>query len=85
MSRSTWSVQDAKNRFSAVIDAARRKPQTVTKHGKPTVVVVDAVEFARLSQLEKQKATSFAEHLLAMPSDDGEFERMDAGLRDSGL
>jgi antitoxin Phd len=85
MPRSTWSVQDAKNRFSAVIEAARRKPQTVTKHGKPAVVIVDADEFARLSQIEKQKAMSFADHLLAMPTDDGEFERMDAGLRDPGL
>ena len=38
MGRQTWSVQDAKNRFSEVVEAARRKPQTVTKHGKPAVV-----------------------------------------------
>lgn len=25
-----WSVQDAKNRFSEVVEAARREPQTVT-------------------------------------------------------
>ena len=38
MAHPTWSVQDAKNRFSEVVEAARRKPQTVTKHGKPAVV-----------------------------------------------
>ena len=27
MTRKTWSLQDAKNRFSAVVEAARRGPQ----------------------------------------------------------
>ena len=35
MPRRSWSVQDAKNQFSAVVEAARSAPQTVTKHGKP--------------------------------------------------
>lgn len=81
-----WSVQDAKNRFSEVVEAARHgTPQTVTKHGKPAVVIVSADEFARLSQLDRLHAPSFADHLLAMPSDDREFERLDGGLRDIGL
>ena len=43
MPQPTWSVQDAKNHFSEVIDAARNGgPQTVTRHGKPAVVVVSA-------------------------------------------
>jgi prevent-host-death family protein len=82
MSASSWSLQDAKNRFSAVVEAAKREPQTVTKHGKPAVVVVDAAEFARLRRLEVLNAPSFIEHLLAMPKDDGEFERVDSELRD---
>jgi antitoxin Phd len=64
---STWSVQDAKNRFSEVVEAARRKPQTVTKHGKPAVVGVAADEYERLRKLQHLKAPSFAEMLLAMP------------------
>ena len=44
-----WSVQDAKNRFSQVVEAARREPQTVTKHGKPAVVVVAVDEYERLA------------------------------------
>lgn len=75
MSRSTWSVQDAKNRFSVVVEAARHAPQTVTKHGKPAVVVVDVAEFERMRLLEQDQAPSFAEMLLAMPQDGGEFER----------
>ena len=37
-----WSVQDAKNRFSEVVAAAKRAPQTVTKHGKPVARLVPA-------------------------------------------
>ena len=83
--RSTWSVQDAKNRFSAVVEAARREPQTVTKHGKPAVVVMDAAEYERLRQQERAKAPSFAEALLAMPQDDGEFPRTKVRPRDPGF
>ncbi|CUA90620.1 prevent-host-death family protein [Chelatococcus sambhunathii] len=78
MAHRTWSVQDAKNRFSEVVEAARRKPQTVTKHGKPAVVVVAADEYERLRKLEQLKAPSFAELLLAMPQGDVEFDRLKA-------
>jgi prevent-host-death family protein len=77
-----WSVQDAKNRFSEVVEAAREKPQTVTKHGKRAVVVVAVEEYDRLKKLEKQKAITFNEHLLNMPRDDGAFERIKLRLRD---
>jgi antitoxin Phd len=82
MARGTWSVQDAKNRFSEVVEAARRRPQTVTKHGKPAVVVVAADEYDRLRKLQQLKAPSFAELLLAMPQGDVEFERLNAEPRD---
>jgi prevent-host-death family protein len=81
MARQTWSVQDAKNRFSEVVEAARRTPQTVTKHGKPAVVVMAADEYERLRKLPQLKAPSFAEMLLAMPQGDVEFERLKATLR----
>jgi len=82
MAHPTWSVQDAKNRFSEVVEAARRKPQTVTKHGKPAVVVVAADEYERLRKLQRLKAPSFAEMLLAMPQGDVEFERIKTKPRD---
>lgn len=80
--RSTWSLQDAKNRFSSVVDAAQRVPQVVTKHGKPAVVVIAADEFVRLQRLERLDAPRFVDHLLAMPTDDGAFERLSGRLRD---
>jgi antitoxin Phd len=64
-----------------LVSAARLAPQTVTIHGKPIVVVVEAREFARL----KRQATatpSFVDLLLAMPKDDGEFERIEVSPRD---
>jgi antitoxin Phd len=81
MARRSWSVQDAKNRFSEVVEAARRAPQTVTKHGKPAVVV----EYDRLRRLERAKAPSFADVILAMPQDDGEFPRRHVRVRDLDL
>ncbi len=85
MTRRNWSVQDAKNRFSEVVEAARRAPQTVTKHGRPTVVVVDIEEYDRLRRLERASAPSFTDVLLAMPQDDVEFERRDVRVRDLDL
>lgn len=82
MARQSWSIQDAKNRFSEVVEAARRKPQTVTKHGKPAVVVVAADEYERLRKLQHLKAPTFAEMLLAMPQGDIDFERLKATPRD---
>lgn len=85
MRRSSWSIQDAKNHFSEVVEAAGREPQMVTKHGKPAVVLLAADEYARLRELQRLNAVSFADLLLAMPTDDGAFERMDGDLRAAGL
>ena len=85
MESSKWSIQDAKNRFSEVVEAARQAPQTVTKHGKPAVVVVAADEYERLRRVEQATAPSFAELLLAMPQDDGDFARAKARPRDIEL
>jgi prevent-host-death family protein len=78
-------VQDAKNRFSELVAAARRAPQTVTKHGRPAVVVVGVAEYERLRRLERANAPSFVEMLLAMPQDDGEFPRVNVRMRDLDL
>lgn len=71
-----------KNRFSEVVEAARHSPQTVTKHGKPAVVMLDVTEYERLQRLA---APSFADVLLAMPQNDGEFSRDAVWMRDLDL
>ena len=85
MARRSWSVQDAKNRFSEVVEAARRAPQMVTKHGKPAVVVVDLAEYERLRRLSRARKHLRLPMLLAMPQDDGEFPRVRTRMRDLGL
>ena len=86
MDNRPWSLQDAKNRFSAVVEAARRgNPQLVTKRGAPAVVVVAAEEYARLKALDEQRAPSFVDHLLAMPQDDEAFDRLEVEPRDIRL
>ena len=72
-----WPLQDAKNRFSAVVDAALSgNPQQVTRRGKPAVVVLAVDEYERLCHMEKAAAPSFADLLLAIPQDGGEFDRL---------
>jgi prevent-host-death family protein len=82
MASPTWSVQDAKNRFSALVEAARREPQAVTKHGRPAVVVVAADEYERLRKLARLTAPNFSDMLLAMPQVGVAFERAKTKPRD---
>ena len=77
MSEARWSLQDAKNRFTTVVNAAAEgRPQTVTRRGKPVVVVLSVREFERLHQRDVGRAASFVDHLLAIPQDDMEAERV---------
>lgn len=44
-----WQIQQAKARFSEMVERTLRDgPQTVTRHGKPVAVVVSADEYRRL-------------------------------------
>jgi antitoxin Phd len=83
MREPAWSLQDAKNRFSAVVEAAQRgEPQLVTRRGVPAVVVLSADEYARLKALEEQHAPSFVDQLLEMPQDGEDFDQLQVALRD---
>ena len=78
-----WQLQDAKNRFSAVVDAALSgEPQHVTRRGRPAVVVLAEDEYARLCELDDAAAPTFARLLLEIPQDDGAFERLPVPLRE---
>ena len=81
-----WNLQDAKNRFSAVVrEALAGNPQHVTRRGKRAVVVLAEDEYDRLRRLETANAPSLADMLLALPRDDGEFERQAIDPRPLGL
>ena len=69
-----WSLQDAKNRFSAVVNAALEgDPQLVTRRGQPAVIVLAVEEYERLRRGEPDNTPTFVEHLLAIPRG-GEFD-----------
>ncbi len=59
-----WTVAQAKAKFSELIDlAASEGPQTVTRNGKPTAVVVSAQEWER----KTRRTGNLAEFLAASP------------------
>lgn len=48
--RTTWTLQDAKNSFSEVVEQALAQgPQTITRRGKETAVLISAQQFRALS------------------------------------
>lgn len=78
-----WSLQDAKNKFSAVVEAALEgEPQRVSRRGRPAVVVLAAEEYERLRLCDRNKAPSFNELLLDMPRDEGDFAPLSVVPRD---
>ena len=82
----SWSLQDAKNRFSAVVDAALSgSPQRVTRRGKPAVVVLASDEYERLCRNGQATAPTFIDLLLDMPQGGEAFERVPLMLRDADL
>lgn len=63
-----WTLQDAKNRFSALVEAALAgQPQEVSRRGKPAVVVLSVEEYRRMLAGEVQGRESFAQHLMGFP------------------
>jgi prevent-host-death family protein len=58
-----WTLAGAKARFSEVVDRAQAGPQTITRNGKPSAVIVSAEEWAR----KTVRRGTLAEFLLASP------------------
>jgi len=66
-----WTLQDAKNRFSAVVEAALAgRPQEVSRRGKAAVVVLSAEQYHLLVAEAAEHRESFAEHLLTFPGEE---------------
>jgi prevent-host-death family protein len=79
----TWTVAGAKARLSEVIARAQGEPQTITRNGKPSVIVVSAEEWAR----KAARKGSLAEFLLNSPlrSADLDLDRLRDEPRDLAL
>jgi prevent-host-death family protein len=59
MSR-TWQLQEAKNKFSEVVEEALHNgPQVITRHGADTAVVLSYTEYRRLSLMRKKLSEFF--------------------------
>jgi prevent-host-death family protein len=44
-----WQLQTAKNRLSELVDdAVNQGPQTITRHGKPTAVVLSVEDYRKI-------------------------------------
>ena len=74
----TWQVQEAKTRFSEMIDQALTDgPQTITRHGAKRAVVLSIKDYLALEALKPD----FKAHLLGGPKvDDFVVERdLDVG------
>ena len=59
----SWTVAKAKAKLSEVIERAQSTPQTITRNGKPSVVVVSAEEWQR----KVTRNGTLAEFLMASP------------------
>jgi prevent-host-death family protein len=59
-----WQIQQAKARFSEMVERTRTEgPQTVTRHGRTVAVLVPAEEFPRL----RGRGKGFKEMLAEAP------------------
>jgi prevent-host-death family protein len=78
-----WTVADAKARLSEVIERAQTDPQIITRHGKPSAVIVSAEEWAR----KTVRKGTLAEFLMTSPlrDPDLDLERVRDQPRDVGL
>jgi prevent-host-death family protein len=67
-----WQLQQAKAKFSEVVQKAMDEgPQTVTRHGKPTVVVLSAEQF----ELMKKRQIDLKDLLPLLAPEEVEIER----------
>lgn len=68
----TWQLQDAKNKFSEVVDKALKgEPQEITKRGKKAVVVMSVEYYQKL----KRGSSSLVEFFSQSPLRGLTFER----------
>jgi prevent-host-death family protein len=75
-----WQIQEAKNKFSEVVDAAiKHGPQVITKRGVETVIVLSYAEYRKVMLNQKKLSDFFRESPLAKV--DLDLRRDKGGLR----
>ena len=84
MAADAWTIAEAKARFSELVDRARSEgPQTITRNGRETAVIVSADEWRR----KTQRSGNLAEFFAASPLRGSHMKitRSKGGLRDIEL
>lgn len=77
----TWQLQEAKNKFSEVVEAALSDgPQVITKRGVETAVVMSYKEYRKMTLKQKKLSEFFRESPLVGSGID--LTRDDSPLRD---
>jgi prevent-host-death family protein len=75
-----WSIRDAKDHLSQLIEAAQREPQAITRRGRRAAILLSEQEFERLQRQAEPLSNFFARAGL----EDVEIERVEASVRNEG-
>lgn len=82
MSR-VWQLQEAKNKFSEVVEeAVRHGPQIITRRGVETAIVLSYEAYRKLLQQQKQLSVFFRESPLVDVADDLDLTRDKSPVRE---
>ena len=77
----TWQLQEAKNKFSEVVEEAMTHgPQVITKRGVEAVIVLSYAEYRTMLLNQKKLSAFFRESPLV--GEDLDLTRDKSGLRD---
>ena len=80
--KTTWQLQEAKAKFSEVVELALHgEPQIVTKRGEEAVVIIAYTQYRRLAQKQK----SVLEALAGAPRGELKLQRNPAPVRPTRL
>lgn len=78
-----WQLQEAKNKFSEVVEeAVKHGPQLVTKHGVEAVIVLSYEAYQKLVLNQQKLSTFFHDSPLADVADDLDLSRDPRPARD---
>jgi antitoxin Phd len=66
MMGNVWQLQEAKNKFSSLVEQAENEgPQIVTKHGKQSVIVLSVSDYQKMIKPKTSLVKFFKESPLA--------------------
>jgi prevent-host-death family protein len=74
-----WTMCDAKDHLSQLIEAAQVEPQAITKRGRDSVIVLSKRAYERLVRRHEPLSSFFARGLEGV-----EIERIKAAMRNEG-